>query len=306
MNDLVAINRICADLGITSRTLRHWEEAGLLKSVRDRQSGWRMYDADALERIRMTELLRRLALPLKDIKRVLDERTADALCEVLAEQRTRVNGARGQLEVQQAVIDDLLRVLQRRGDLSFEAVEQALSPAIVERGTLDWTKLKEMLSMNPIHDTIRQLQIVQMPPMRTVAYSHVGIEPEDTACEMVVNWIKQHGLQGTMRLFGFNTDPYPIPSSPEYGFGFCASIPEGSAIEAPLVEWRLPGGIYAKLDVPATGDPSHTWKQFHALFHSGEWGWVYDDGRSPGLEEHVPRGDEKGYQISVLVPVKKK
>ena len=66
----VTINKVSADMGISSRTLRYWEAAGLFKSVRDPQSGWRTYDQYTLQCIRVTDLLRRLDISVNNIKKV--------------------------------------------------------------------------------------------------------------------------------------------------------------------------------------------------------------------------------------------
>ncbi len=63
MNRSVAINKLSEEMGLTSRTLRHWESEGLFTSERDASSGWRVYDENALIRIRITAILRRLDIP---------------------------------------------------------------------------------------------------------------------------------------------------------------------------------------------------------------------------------------------------
>ena len=70
MNSPIAIHKLSAQLGLTSRTLRHWESEGLFESGRDCDSGWRVYDETAVLRIRLTALLRKLDIPISDIKKV--------------------------------------------------------------------------------------------------------------------------------------------------------------------------------------------------------------------------------------------
>lgn len=161
--------------------------------------------------------------------------------------------------------------------------------------------------MENVKSKYDEVQIIKMVPARAVAFSCVDTEPEDKAFFPVKDWIVANGLEGTMRMFGFNTEPYPTDDNPAYGFGFCATIPEGIDIPKPLYEMTLPGGLYAVISGSAyDGDPSHGWKKVRELCNDNEWEWKYDEAR-PGLEEHIDRADGKGaFIIPILFPVKKK
>jgi DNA-binding transcriptional MerR regulator len=67
--------------GTTSRTLRHYDDIGLLKPSRVGHNGYRYYDEDALARLQRILLLRELGLGLPAIADVLEGQTrnADAL-----------------------------------------------------------------------------------------------------------------------------------------------------------------------------------------------------------------------------------
>lgn len=160
--------------------------------------------------------------------------------------------------------------------------------------------------MENVKSKFEEVQFLKMPPTRTAAYSCVGTEPEDEAYGVVRDWMNKNGLEGTMRIFGFNTEPWPSSDQPGYGFGYCATIPEGIEIPKPLYEMRLPGGIYAVIPASAyKGDPSYGWKKVHDLLNDSQWEWEYDEDRKPGLEEHIDRADGGPY-IPILFPVKKK
>jgi MerR family transcriptional regulator, copper efflux regulator len=54
--------------GVSARTLRYYEEMGLLPGVRRRAGGRRIYGADELERLRFIQRLKALGLSLAEIK----------------------------------------------------------------------------------------------------------------------------------------------------------------------------------------------------------------------------------------------
>ncbi len=54
--------------GLSARTLRYYEELGLLPGVRRRAGGRRVYGADELERLRFIQRLKALGLSLAQVK----------------------------------------------------------------------------------------------------------------------------------------------------------------------------------------------------------------------------------------------
>ena len=56
--------------GVSIRTLRHYDQIGLLKPTAVSEAGYRLYDETALERLHTILLFRELAFPLKEIKEI--------------------------------------------------------------------------------------------------------------------------------------------------------------------------------------------------------------------------------------------
>ena len=301
---LIAINKASAGMGISSRTLRYWEAAGLFKSVRDAQSGWRMYDDYALQCIRITCLLRRLDISVRDIKKVMDDRTVDSLCHVLKKQLNKLDQMGSDLGMLRAVILDVLATIEGESLLSLPLLEDMLVPVTLERKKHVISKYNGGFTMENVKTKYDEIKLVKMAPARAVAFSHVGIEPEDEAYGAVQEWLDKNNLNGTARIFGFNVEPYPTDENPGYGFGFCATIPEGAEISAPLYEMRLPGGTYALMPDDG-GGPEAGWKKVIELCNDSEWGWTWDGDRDPGLEEHIYLA-EGGPIINIMFPVKRR
>ena len=66
------VNEVSKLTGISVRTLHYYDEIGLLKPSSITESGYRMYDEDALERLQQIMLFRELEFSLKDIKRIIN------------------------------------------------------------------------------------------------------------------------------------------------------------------------------------------------------------------------------------------
>jgi DNA-binding transcriptional MerR regulator len=61
--------------GVTSRTLRHYDEIGLLPPAYAAANGYRYYEQDELLRLQQILVLRELGVGLPEIGRILDEQT---------------------------------------------------------------------------------------------------------------------------------------------------------------------------------------------------------------------------------------
>ena len=62
------ISQLVQTTGLSARTLRYYEELGLLPGIRRRSSGRRVYGEDEVQRLRFIQRLKALGLSLSEIK----------------------------------------------------------------------------------------------------------------------------------------------------------------------------------------------------------------------------------------------
>lgn len=110
-----SIQEIVRSTGVTSRTLRHYQQVGLLVPSRTGHGGLRFYDRRALLRLQRILVLRELGLALPEIGRVLDEQV-----EAVSALRAHAE----QLEIEQrrlaritASVQSTIRILETGGEL---------------------------------------------------------------------------------------------------------------------------------------------------------------------------------------------
>jgi len=65
------VNKLSKISGISARTLRYYDEIGLLKPVRVAASGYRLYGHDELDALQQILFYRELGFPLEEIKSIL-------------------------------------------------------------------------------------------------------------------------------------------------------------------------------------------------------------------------------------------
>ena len=112
-----SIQEIAKVAGTTSRTLRHYDEIGVVPPSRVGHNGYRYYDDRALVRLQRVLLLRDLGLGL------------DRIAEVLAAQDARASG-RAERDAEAQILGthrDLLRAERDRVDRQIAAVERTIA-----------------------------------------------------------------------------------------------------------------------------------------------------------------------------------
>ncbi|MEU1204306.1 MerR family transcriptional regulator [Nocardia sp. NPDC005825] len=110
----MTIQQLADSAGITSRTLRHYDDIGLLSPARVGHNGYRYYDADSVARLQRILLLRELGLSLPVIAEILDRATDDVDADH-AEDTALLTHLR-LLEAERARIDDRIRALRHTLD----------------------------------------------------------------------------------------------------------------------------------------------------------------------------------------------
>ena len=97
-DDGLTIGRVAELVGVSVRTLHHWDEIGLVSPSERTWSDYRVYQAADIERIQQVLLHRELGLSLAEVRAVLDDPDTDVVA---------------QLDRQRAVLSERLDRLRR-------------------------------------------------------------------------------------------------------------------------------------------------------------------------------------------------
>ena len=116
------INEVEAAVGVTKKNIRFYEEEGLITPGREPGNGYRSYSQADVERLRRIKLLRKLDVPLAEIREMLEgQRT---LAEGMSQQLERLRSRRADLE---EAIGFCTLLQQENGPLEQLDVEQTLA-----------------------------------------------------------------------------------------------------------------------------------------------------------------------------------
>ncbi|MBK0422119.1 MerR family transcriptional regulator [Leucobacter sp. CSA2] len=118
------IQQVARAAGTTSRTLRHYDDIGILPPTRIGGNGFRYYDERALVRLQRILLLRELGLGLTEIGRVLAAQDADRLpteraeaaeTRILTDHLALLHDERTRLEARIAAVEHTIAALAAEG-----------------------------------------------------------------------------------------------------------------------------------------------------------------------------------------------
>ena len=106
-----SIGKVAKIARVTPRTLRHYDETGLLRPSGRLESGYRSYAAEDLERLQRILCYRQLGFPLDTVKALLDDPNTDPL-EHLRRQRALLNERIDALRQMVATVEKIMEARQ--------------------------------------------------------------------------------------------------------------------------------------------------------------------------------------------------
>ncbi len=325
--EAVTISQVSQSFGISARMLRYYEQTGLIQSFRRDGYAYRMYDVEAQSRLRQILILRKLRIPVKQIRTILQKQDAVAAIEVFRQNISELDEELTALSTIRNILSRLVDALQKSADIQLrhlltqdDAVHAAIASLSLtsinfkEDKTLDnLPKAEEKLSK------LRDMRIVYLPPATVAAAHYIGDDPENQAGGMIDRFVMETGLvkiKPDIRHYGFN-HPNPVDETGYHGYEVWVTIPEDMEVPPPLVKKQFPGGLYAAHMIPF-GDFDDWNLMLEWAFRNGKYefaGSLEDQEHMCGLLEeylnYVTRvyqsdADPADFQLDLLMPVKNK
>ena len=328
--ELQTISQVSKQFGISTRTLRYYEQMGLIVPVRKEDSNYREYKNEMLSRLRQIIILRKLRIPLKQIAEILKSDNTSVAIESFERNLAAIEDEITALSTIRDVTRSFIRQLKLDNDklmlLDDESLLEVVDALTVSKINFKEEKTMDNLSkasekINKITD--KDVRILYLPPTAVAAAHYVGENPEEGAGRMMDAFIKDSNLEKVYpaaRQYGFNHPNPGIREDGLYGYEFWVTIPDEMDIPAPLEKKYFQGGLYAAHmifpeDLAGTG--------WHRLitwaYGSKQWEPITDaSGNLAGsqenmndlLEEHLNYfgwGTNKDFhQFDLLLPIKKR
>ncbi|HBT64413.1 MAG TPA: MerR family transcriptional regulator [Ruminococcaceae bacterium] len=328
--NLITISEISKGLCISTRTLRYYEQIGLIMSVKKDDYAYRTYDEATVNRLQQILVLRKLRIPLKQISVILQSENTAAIIDAFRQNLSEVDDEITALSTIREIISGFITRLNEsiHQNIKLNLMDDTALLEAVDALTVQKIPLKEEKTVEDLQAaseklnklTDRDARIVYLPPM-TVAAAYVigGENPEGASGDILNKFIADTDLikvYPAARHFGFNNPDEGEGES--HGYERWISIPDDMEVPAPLVKKHLDGGLYAAHMIPMGAWEEWVWLHewvSNSDHYEGRWGTI--DGVCGWLEEHLNYWDwyasdvhigehDSCKQLDLLYPIKPK
>ena len=317
----MTISQVSRQYQISTRMLRHYEKLGMIESARRTGYAYRVYDEEAVRRVRQIIILRRLQIPLKKIREMMEGTREDAV-RILEERLRDLDGSVEAVQTMRRALARVLELLRETDGDPAELLDDPEAAALVQLLPVERHQLKEEKPMSVSKEMIEKgncVRILRLPPYTVASYQYIGEEPE-SHLDAMVDFIRDSRLyekKPDSRYFGFN-HPDPEEGSKVYGYEVWVTIPEDMEVPEPLVKKHFSGGLYAAY---AINFPDFFEWQF--LYQWAEGNEQYEPAMTPreeknmggALEEHLnwvyfihegcPENSING-KLDLLLPIRRR
>ncbi|MBP7176226.1 MAG: MerR family transcriptional regulator [Thermoclostridium sp.] len=257
--ELVKITDLTNQLGITSRTLRYYEQMGLVRSERLQFEKYRFYNNENIERVKQIMVLRKMQIPVRDIVRIYESSDLTVLVDSFIARINAIDSQINALAELKSIINKFMQTMMEKGikhisalPLLYEKMEQKLEaqqshPMEKELTYESLAALSERISEPP------DLTIVDLPPMRVLSSREkdTGRSDVEGFWDYLGSMGITFGTPGSHQLFEYqNASGQPV---------FLHSISKDFINDSPYADEVFEGGLFAVGSVYADEDI--------ALFH---------------------------------------
>lgn len=301
--ELIKITDLTNQFGISSRTLRYYEQAGLLTSIRPDFEKYRYYDEHNIERLKQIMVLRKMQIPIRDIQRIYENEDMSIIVETFVQRIQDIDAEIIALSELKGIIDSFLQKMIENGitkisalPLLYEEVNKHIS-ITQEKESVSYEQLVDIGSR--LNKTI-EVRLVKLPPMEMLCSKRANSEYSDI--DGFWEYLDRNHILSRLEehiLFEFqDSDNQPILMVKEE-----ALQPKDSDYSV----YSFEGGLFA---VGSTYADENIDEFFHAIVKSFDENLFYEVDYQNGslrhevLIETVISPDGRREKIDVFVPIK--
>ena len=179
--ELQTISQVSKQFRISTRTLRYYEQIGLIQSTMKEDYSYRTYDEGTILRLKQIIVLRKLRIPLKSIAKILlTENTAFAI-EIFEQNLSEIGDEITALETIKIVIQSFIERLNIK-NTKLQLLDDESLLEIVDSLTTSKINFKEDKTMDDLIKAgeklfkLNGLRIIEIPDFRAVSS---GSQPFD-------------------------------------------------------------------------------------------------------------------------------
>ena len=254
--ELQSISQVSKAFSISTRTLRYYEQIGLISPVKKENFAYRVYDLEAITRLRQIIILRKLRIPLKQISEILISSDMRLAIETFEHNLIDIDDEITALTTIRSIVKVFIEHLNL-GSGMYEVLDDEGLLEIADSLTISKINFKEEKSMDQLNQANEKLskladkdvRIIYLPPMTVAAAIAKGEGCEGKAGDMITKFVNQSELlkfKPDARSFGFDcSEGTTIIGEPSRIYELWVTIPDDFEVTQPLLKRSFEDGLYA-------------------------------------------------------------
>ncbi|QUI22561.1 MerR family transcriptional regulator [Vallitalea pronyensis] len=313
--DLIKITELSKKLNISSRSLRYYEQVGLIKSIRPDHERYRYFDKQTVERLKQILILRKMQIPIKHIIHIYESDDMRTVVKVFMHKLDEIDNDVNALYKLRKIVNRFLETMHENGIDKISAL-----PLLYEKMEKQLDRLEENIHQPITYKEIdllsKELQknidirIVELPKMRVLSSYLKDTHLTESNPDSFWTWINEHelplGKVGNHAMFDFQSMSNPE----EYQTVTMIALSNEFHNDSPYEDYLFEGGLFAVASTFVYDGLSACHDQIIEHFHHNKFYQVdyQHDGtfRHPSLIETVLSPDGKNDKVDIFVPIKKR
>ena len=150
MEGYKTVTQVSKEYAVSPRMLRYYEKLGLIESRHCDDYSYRIYDMDTIGRIRIILLLRKLRIPLKDIKVILTDKRQKQILDIL---QRRISEIDEEVESVSTIRRVLMMLVDkyREENNTYSLLDDLETVEIIDSVAPAKTQLQEVVTMTDLN-----------------------------------------------------------------------------------------------------------------------------------------------------------
>ncbi len=304
--ELVRITDLTSRLGISSRSLRYYEQVGLIQSERRQFEKYRYYGADSIERLKQIMVLRKMQIPIKDVIRIYESQDMSTVVEAFVARLHAIDDEMGALAELKRIINEFLQTMLKNGITKISALPLLYEEMDRQLATLNGREPVTLELLSAVSEQLYRpvdIRIVELPAMRMLSSKRTE---QDSDVEGFWDWLNGKGIPPGMP--GGN-ELFEYQDSREQTV-FLRKIGNNFRNDGPFADYVFGGGLFAAGCVYADEDIGAFHKgMFKSLDENPYYEADYLSGgrlRHETLAQTVLSPDHQRERIELYLPIKKR
>ncbi len=303
-NRLIKITDLTSQLGLSSRSLRYYEQIGLIKSVRPEFEKYRFYDSENIERLKQIIVLRKMQIPVKDILRIYESADMSVVVETFVNRIHTIDDEIGALAELKRITGEFLQTMMQNGVTKISALPLLYEEIGKQLELMEERKPVLAAELNAVSKRLSkplEISIVALPRMRVIS-SYLKINPQVSDTEGLSRFVQSSGIKpGNHERLEFQTSAGDV---------VILRVPEEFVNGSKFLDYTFPGGLFAVANAYLDEDLGERFRSLVKDFDNNKYYQIdyAGDGslRHAAMLENLISPDDQRELVALYVPVKKR